>query len=100
MKNLKILLLLTFTTAGTILGDIGCMDNSKHVKTKDGYDYKTLHYVECSCPCRKQRHLLRKGKCFKCRHYVKHDTEISDMSFLYENTPESTFGKAMPYKYF
>lgn len=56
-----------------VLGQIGCMDNSKHTDISDGYDYKTLHYVQCNCPCHKYRHLHRKGKCFKCRHYVKLD---------------------------
>jgi hypothetical protein len=100
MKNLKILLLFMLLTTGTILGDVGCMDTSKHTKIKDGYDYKTLHPVECSCPCRKQRHLLRKGKCFKCGHYIKHDTQAYDMSFLYDTPSDSIFGKVMPYKYF
>jgi hypothetical protein len=101
MRNFKKIFFLSVCIIGQALADVGCMDNSKHVKDmKNGYDYKTLHYVECSCPCQKQRHLIRKGKCFKCRHYIKLDAVAFDMNFLYETYTDSIFGKVFPYKYF
>ncbi|MBY0109501.1 MAG: hypothetical protein K2X90_00070 [Candidatus Babeliaceae bacterium] len=100
MKNLKKILILSAYFIQSLYGSVGCMENSKHAQTKDGYDYKTLHYVECSCPCQKQRHLIRKGKCFKCRHYVKLDAEAFDTSFLYETQASSIFSSMRPSKYF
>lgn len=100
MKKITILVLLTLVSVGHVYCSIGCMDTSKHGLTQGGYDNKTLHRVECSCPCQKQRHLLRKGKCFKCRHYVKLDAQAFDMNFLYEDASHPLFGRVMPYKYF
>lgn len=48
---------------------IGCMDNSKHTDTSDGYDYKTYHHVSCTCPCDSYPHYLDRGQCMKCGHY-------------------------------
>ncbi len=90
----------TFSTIVIALdASIGCMDTSKHTNTNDGYDYKTLHYVACSCPCYKERHLNRKGKCFKCSHYVKQDSEEFDTSFLYEIPENPLFPPIMTFKY-
>ena len=101
MKKFINFFFLSLCIIGQVMACIGCMDTSKHTKIKDGYDYKTLHYVECSCPCHKYRHLMRKGKCFKCRHYVKPDAVVFDMRFLYENPSNTFFGtRIMPYKYF
>lgn len=99
MKRIKIysIALLFF---GNVAAQIGCMDNSKHTYTKDGYDYKTLHPVACSCPCQTQRHLARKGKCFKCRHYFKDDAVAFDMSFLYTENNDSLFGSMRPARYY
>lgn len=49
--------------------EIGCMDDSKHRDIRDGYDYKTLHYVNCSCACRDHKNLNKKARCSKCLHY-------------------------------
>lgn len=43
-------------------------------------DYKTLHYVYCSCPCGsgpRYQILGRKGKCLECWHY--HDPADYDL---------------------
>lgn len=93
---------IVFSLSITIIAldaSIGCMDTSKHADTSGGYDYKTLHYVECSCPCCKMRHLNRKGKCFKCGHYIKPDTEEFDTSFLYEIPENPLLPPIMTFKY-
>lgn len=48
---------------------IGCMDNSKHTNTKDGYDYKRYHYVRCTCPCDRYFQSFKRGRCERCLHY-------------------------------
>jgi len=56
-----------FITA--LSAEVGCMDNSKHRDISDGYDYKRLHYVYCSCPCKMHKNLSKKGRCSKCLHF-------------------------------
>lgn len=46
---------------------VGCMDYSKHTCTVDGYDYKNLHYVYCTCPC--EKYVYMDGRCSICTHY-------------------------------
>jgi hypothetical protein len=50
---------------------IGCMDDSQYGYTERGYDYKTLHYVSCSCPCSSYKNLNQHGRCLQCGHYHK-----------------------------
>ncbi len=52
-----------------LFGAIGCLDDSKHTYTYDGYDYKNYHYVSCNCPCERYQWLFERGKCMKCGHY-------------------------------
>lgn len=52
-----------------VLADDGCMDNSKHLDTRDGYDYKKYHYVFCTCPCDRYFHSDDRGLCEQCMHY-------------------------------
>ena len=73
MKN-KYTVLMFLITVSTLLntrsinGKVGCMDNSWHLKK--AYDYKTYHYVYCSCPCEKEyEQLSNRGQCWKCHHY-------------------------------
>lgn len=48
---------------------VGCMDNSKHLDTCDGCDYKTYHYVYCTCPCQRYARSYDRGRCEKCLHF-------------------------------
>ena len=50
-----------------LFGDVGCMDNSWHLKRSP--DYKNYHYVECRCPCKQQTILENRGQCLRCGHY-------------------------------
>jgi hypothetical protein len=60
------------------------MDNSYHAYAcNDGelckyrmHDHKTLHYVECACPCNEYIVLARKGKCPGCMHYHKPSVDL------------------------
>ena len=54
--------------AASVSARVGCMDNSKHTDTRDGYDYKNYHYVSCTCQCERYRWLER-GRCLRCNHY-------------------------------
>lgn len=87
-------------TTGSIISTIGCMEKGRHGKTHDGYDYKTLHYVACSCPCKKYRHMARKNKCAKCGHYTDSRVQDFDTSFLYLDQPPTLFNKVKPFTYF
>ncbi len=59
----------TFTLCGTatLIGQIGCMDKSKHLNEK--YDYKTYHYVHCTCDCQRYAQSSDRGLCSECGHY-------------------------------
>lgn len=57
------------STGSTVKAATGCMDNSYHGCMDEGYDYKTLHYVSCSCPCNRYERLNRRGQCTQCLHY-------------------------------
>lgn len=65
----KFLILLGFLFAVPVQAQLGCMDKSQHGDIRDGYDYKTLHYVSCPCPCERYPRLDRRGQCMKCGHY-------------------------------
>ncbi len=99
MRYIVITVCLLVVVICILKADIGCMDTSKHLDTHDGYDYKTLHYVSCSCPCHKMRHLNRKGKCFMCGHYLKPNTQIYDMSFLRTKAVNNLFSSIPTFKY-
>ncbi len=81
----KILFFTTFLASLSLGAKVGCMDKSKHGNICDGYDYKTLHYVHCTCPCDKYRHMSRKNKCFKCRHYMKPNEQLIGTEFLHDD---------------
>jgi|GEM_PF-5728190 hypothetical protein len=95
----KFILFFLSITVSRAQADIGCMDKSKHTDTRDGYDYKTLHYVECTCPCHKHRHTARKNKCSQCDHYMNPKIEEFDTSFLYTEPENPLFPPIMPFKY-
>lgn len=66
----KIILLCTLLQCSTILhGEIGCMDNSKHMDYSDGPDYKEYHYVQCNCECSRYAQSFNRGRCERCWHY-------------------------------
>ena len=48
-------------------GQLGCIDNSYHLKKR--FDTKQYHYVACSCPCEQYAHVSNRNKCLKCGHY-------------------------------
>lgn len=64
-----LLLLCALLSCSTICGQVGCMDNSKHMDPKAGPDFKTYHYVYCTCPCQRYAHSNDRGRCEKCLHY-------------------------------
>lgn len=70
----KFILFLCVCCASAAQAKLGCMDKSQHGDISDGYDYKALHYVECSCPCDRYPRLESRGQCLQCKHYsIPHD---------------------------
>lgn len=61
-------LVITMVVAHTpLMAEVGCMENSYH--TKQAYDYKNYHYVDCTCPCTKQQQISSvRGICSECGH--------------------------------
>jgi hypothetical protein len=53
-------------------GTIGCRDSSNHMNGLSS-DHKTLHLVQCNCPCGSDTfHQIipsKKNRCFQCQHY-------------------------------
>lgn len=47
--------------------EVGCMDNSYHMK--HAADHKTYHYVQCNCTCKHHKMSTDRGICSKCGHY-------------------------------
>jgi hypothetical protein len=54
---------------GITYTEFGCMDNSKHLCTANGYDYKKYHYVCCNCPCDRYAQSFDRGRCEECLHF-------------------------------
>jgi len=54
--------------------EVGCMDNSFHLKQWP--DFKQYHYVTCNCPCEQYAHLAERDKCLKCGHYHAPQSKI------------------------
>lgn len=66
MKKLVMIGLL-LTQPIMIMAELGCMENSYH--TKEPYDYKNYHYVDCTCPCTRQQQISAvRGICSECGH--------------------------------
>ena len=65
----KILLMLLCLQSILIKTEVGCLDNSKHLDTWDGPDYKKYHYVDCTCHCDRYKHSYDRGLCMICMHY-------------------------------
>ncbi len=65
-KSLFILLLISMNILNA---DQFCMDNSKHLDTRDGCDNKKLHYVYCTCHCYEYPHDFKRGRCITCQHF-------------------------------
>lgn len=53
--------------------EVGCMARSKDMCRYDGYDYKILHPVFCTCPCRRYPLITERSRCSMCRHYRSTD---------------------------
>jgi len=70
---LKQLLVIAFILSSifTAHATIGCQETSSHMDD-NGYDYKTLKFVRCSCPC--ERYRAYDGRCGMCGHYPEHHT--------------------------
>ena len=67
-KLIYIITAILFLSATNQLNtQIGCMDNSWHLKKKD--DHKEYHYVQCNCECHRYAQSFDRGKCSKCGHY-------------------------------
>ncbi|MEX0940809.1 MAG: hypothetical protein WDZ41_05610 [Candidatus Babeliales bacterium] len=66
---MKKLLLALSLFMGNIYGEFGCMDNSKHLDTRTGPDFKNYHYVSCTCPCYRYKQSFKRGRCEECLHY-------------------------------
>lgn len=69
MKKELLLLIIMFTNTFALKAEVGCIDNSKHLDTWDGPDYKKYHYVDCTCPCDRYYHSYDRGLCEICMHY-------------------------------
>ena len=54
---------------GTSRAKLGCIDNSVHGDPKKRPDFKTYHYVSCSCPCDRYAQFDARSRCAKCRHF-------------------------------
>lgn len=65
----KLLLVFIVGSLSNIKAEIGCMDNSKYMDLSDGYDYKTYHYVYCTCPCNRYAQSFHRGLCEQCLHF-------------------------------
>ncbi|MCL4361018.1 hypothetical protein M1446_01520 [Candidatus Dependentiae bacterium] len=63
--NILFLIICYFNFANS---KIGCMDKSYHLDRSNGFDYKTYHYVKCSCPCNKYPK-TDDYRCIQCRHF-------------------------------
>jgi len=69
-KNKTIIYSFFYFTNFTLTANQDCLDNSKHTKLSDGYDYKRYIPVKnCYCPCQEYPILFARGKCTKCGHY-------------------------------
>ncbi|MCK5632999.1 hypothetical protein KAH94_04570 [bacterium] len=66
IKKISILFVL-ICSIHNFYGQIGCMDNSHHLKTE--FDSKTYHYVQCNCECSKYKQSSDRGICSNCKHY-------------------------------
>jgi len=66
-KKITLFISIILLNTGTLLGQIGCMDNSFHTKLQ--FDHKQYHYVQCNCPCHQYISSFVKGKCPQCGHY-------------------------------
>ena len=71
-NNIFLILFIFFATIfliKSINSAIGCCDNSYHTNHTQAYDYKTLHYVKCSCHCEQYPLIEKLGQCARCGHY-------------------------------
>lgn len=69
MNHKHIFLLLALAIISEATAKMGCMDNSKHGDTSNGYDYKNYHYVYCTCPCERYKQSFNRGRCEQCWHF-------------------------------
>ncbi len=67
MSTLKLVCLLIATTSIRAIAQMGCMDNSYHMKQTA--DNKAYHYVQCNCDCKHHQQSSDRGMCSKCGHY-------------------------------
>lgn len=66
--NIKSVVFIVSTLSMPLLrAEVGCMDNSHHMKKT--VDYKTYHYVHCNCDCKHHQKSSDRGICSKCGHY-------------------------------
>lgn len=67
----QLLAFITLITITPLYSAIGCRDTSNH--TNIWSDHKTLHLVQCNCPCGSDDfHAViaqKKNMCLQCRHY-------------------------------
>jgi len=66
-KLINILCIVSSLCTCYLHAEIGCMDKSHH--TKELFDAKVYHYVQCNCPCWKYKKVGRRNKCIQCGHY-------------------------------
>ncbi len=75
-KGIRLGIFLLATSMVDISTAPGCQDNSTHLATSSG-DYKTWHYVKCSCPCEKRYVKRPDGHCSECEHLRMHSPLMS-----------------------
>jgi hypothetical protein len=60
--------------------DEHCLDNSKHMNTACGPDYKEYYRVyRCTCPCNRYAQSFNRGRCEVCLHYRASNEPINDI---------------------
>ena len=69
----KLLLLCLFLSIGKISSEVRCLDNSYHA-APGKIDYKTLHHVNCACPCKNYKKV--NSKCVNCGHYINMEEDV------------------------
>lgn len=72
MQKIKSLLIIyVLISSFSSKAEIGCMAKSKRLNTANGYDYKQLEYVSCSCPCSSYVQDRKRAMCTQCLHFHK-----------------------------
>ena len=69
LKTAFHILLFLFLIGKSLQAKLGCIDNSFHHDVTKRPDFKTYHYVSCTCPCDRYAQFDARSRCTKCKHF-------------------------------